>query len=137
MAYKEFDFEIISSDGKKTSLKIEFLCIKIPNYGERTFLKGHVDYVASLDVSSFYVKEKEKGKHTYFAISGGILSVKQDKIIILADTFETREEIDKDRAINEKERAEKLLSQIDNDDKLMVENAEFSLKKAINRLSLL
>lgn len=136
MAYNSFDFSIISSDGKKLTLSIELLCIKIPSYGERTFLKGHVDYVATLDVSSFYIKEKDMGNNTYFAISGGILSVKKNKIVILADTFETREEIDKDRAINEKERAEKLLS--DNEsDRIMIENAEFSLKKALNRLSIL
>ncbi|MCI7632635.1 MAG: ATP synthase F1 subunit epsilon [Mollicutes bacterium] len=136
MAYRSFEFEIISSDGKKQVLSIEFLCIKIPTYGERTFLKGHIDYVATLDVSSFYVKEKDKGNNTYFAISGGILSVTKNKILILADTFETRDEIDKDRAINEKEKAELLLK--DNDsDKVLIESAEFSLKKALNRLSIL
>ena len=56
MAYRSFEFEIISSDGKKQILSIELLCIKIPTYGERTFLKGHIDYVATLDFSSFYVK---------------------------------------------------------------------------------
>ena len=133
MAYRSFEFEIISSDGKKQVLSIELLCIKIPTYGERTFLKGHIDYVATLDVSSFYVKEKD---NTYFAISGGILSVTKNKILILADTFETRDEIDKDRAINEKEKAELLLK--DNDsDKVLIESAEFSLKKALNRLSIL
>ena len=136
MAYRSFEFEIISSDGKKQILSIELLCIKIPTYGERTFLKGHIDYVATLDVSSFYVKEKDKGNNTYFAISGGILSVTKNKILILADTFETRDELDKDRAINEKEKAELLLK--DNDsDKVLIESAEFSLKKALNRLSIL
>ena len=136
MAYRSFEFEIISSDGKKQILSIELLCIKIPTYGERAFLKGHIDYVATLDVSSFYVKEKDKGNNTYFAISGGILSVTKNKILILADTFETRDEIDKDRAINEKEKAELLLK--DNDsDKVLIESAEFSLKKALNRLSIL
>ena len=136
MAYRSFEFEIISSDGKKQILSIELLCIKIQTYGERTFLKGHIDYVATLDVSSFYVKEKDKGNNTYFAISGGILSVTKNKILILADTFETRDEIDKDRAINEKEKAELLLK--DNDsDKVLIESAEFSLKKALNRLSIL
>ncbi|MDY5929801.1 MAG: ATP synthase F1 subunit epsilon [Candidatus Onthovivens sp.] len=136
MAYRSFEFEIISSDGKKQILSIELLCIKIPTYGKRTFLKGHIDYVATLDVSSFYVKEKDKGNNTYFAISGGILSVTKNKILILADTFETRDEIDKDRAINEKEKAELLLK--DNDsDKVLIESAEFSLKKALNRLSIL
>ncbi|MCI7797103.1 MAG: ATP synthase F1 subunit epsilon [Candidatus Onthovivens sp.] len=136
MAYRSFEFEIISSDGKKQILSIELLCIKIPTYGKRTFLKGHIDYVATLDVSSFYVKEKDNGNNTYFAISGGILSVTKNKILILADTFETRDEIDKDRAINEKEKAELLLK--DNDsDKVLIESAEFSLKKALNRLSIL
>lgn len=136
MAYRSFEFEIISSDGKKQILSIELLCIKIPTYGKRTFLKGHIDYVATLDVSSFYVKEKDNGNNTYFAISGGILSVTKNKILILADTFETRDEIDKNRAINEKEKAELLLK--DNDsDKVLIESAEFSLKKALNRLSIL
>ena len=30
----------------------------------------------------FYVKEKDKGNNTYFAISGGILSVTKNKILI-------------------------------------------------------
>ena len=102
----------------------------------KTSICHYLPAFATLDVSSFYVKEKDKGNNTYFAISGGILSVTKNKILILADTFETRDEIDKDRAINEKEKAELLLK--DNDsDKVLIESAEFSLKKALNRLSIL
>ena len=88
MAYRSFEFEIISSDGKKQILSIELLCIKIPTYGERTFLKGHIDYVATLDVSSFYVKEKDKGNNTYFAISGGILSVTKNHFMCYVTTID-------------------------------------------------
>ena len=52
-------------------------------------------------------------RHTFHILL--ILSVTKNKILILADTFETRDEIDKDRAINEKEKAELLLKENDSD----------------------
>lgn len=134
MKNNQFIFEIYSSDGKKTSLEIEALYVNIPGYGVRGILKNHEKMIANLSISTIYVYTNNEKK--YFALSGGILDVKKDKTIILADTYENRSEIDKDRALKAKEKAEKTLSELNKKD-IDYELAELSLKKAINRLSIL
>lgn len=105
MKNNQFVFEIFSSDGKKTSLEIEALYVNIPGYGVRGILKNHEKMIANLNISTIYVYVNNEKK--YFALSCGILDVKKDKTIILADTYEERSEIDKDRALKAKEKAEK------------------------------
>lgn len=133
MSTRSFKFEILSSDGKKYIDDIDELYVHVKDLGMRGFLKGHVPFICTLDISTFYiVKNNEK---FYFSISGGILNFKKDLTIILADTFESKNEIDKDRAINEKTEAENKLLEHE-ESEYGLKEAEFSLKKAINRLSL-
>lgn len=129
------NFELISSDGKYLNKQIESVYVRVPTYGVMGFLSGSAPLVGALDISNFYIVFK--GKKEYFAMSGGMLDVRKDKIIILADTFESREELDKERILEAKKRAEQKLAKLSKEDALDYEMAEFSLKKAINRLNLI
>lgn len=66
------------------------------------------------------------------AVSGGFLEAGPDRVIILADTAEKAEEIDVERALAAKERAERRLKERADD--LDVERAEAALKRALARL---
>lgn len=66
------------------------------------------------------------------AVSGGFIEVRPDQVTILAQTAETAEGIDKERAEAARQRAqERLNSQSDDTD---IRRAELALQRALNRL---
>lgn len=126
---------ISSSDGKKLDLECYAIYIDLPPKGIHGILPDHIPLVAKFDISIFYIVDLE-GNYFYFSTSGGFIDVRKDRTIIFCDTFERKEEIDKDRALKEKVNAESVLKKVNND-KEVEKKASFSLKKAINRLKIL
>ena len=63
--------------------------------------------------------------------------MKDNKVLILADSFESKEEIDKKRAEEAKARAEKRIESYKEtrDPNIDYKRAELALKKALNRLA--
>lgn len=129
-----FLFEIISIDGKKMSCEISELNVKTPS-GMIGILKNHYPLISFIDISTFNIVVNNK--RGYYAVSGGVLNVKKEKVVILCDTFESETEIDKDRQLQKKEIAIDILNNTKKYDSLDLARAERSLKKAINRLSLI
>lgn len=129
-----FLFEIISIDGKKMSCDISELNVKTPS-GMIGILKNHYPLISFIDISTFNIVVNNK--RGYYAVSGGVLNVKKEKVVILCDTFESETEIDKDRQLQKKEIAIDILNNTKKYDSLDLARAERSLKKAINRLSLI
>jgi len=77
----------------------------------------------------------KKGKDTdYVAVSGGFLEVQPHKVTILAQAAERAEDIDVDRAVRAKQRAEQRLRQ-QKQANIDFKRAEASLRRAINRLN--
>jgi len=101
--------------------------------GEFQVLYNHAAMVAALQVGIMKI-EDEKGNKKEFSTSGGILEVKSNKISVLADTIESREEIDIERARRSLERGEKRLA--DNSAEIDRARAEASIARAKNRLLL-
>ena len=129
----EFLFEITASDGKKYNAEITLLNVNAVS-GSFGIMKDHVPVVAFLGISTFNIITK--GEKKYFAVSEGVLRVEKGKAVIVAGTFEDRDELDKDRILHKKEEAERKISSC-GDKELGMMAAEVSLKKALNRLSLL
>lgn len=134
MKNNQFLFEIYSSDGKKYSEYIDELNVKTKS-GEIGILKNHAPLVAFLGISTFnIIKDGEK---EYFSVSGANLSIDKDKTLILAETFERKNELNKEKIMKAKEDSEKILSSKSKLNNLELVSAEKTLKKAINRLNLL
>jgi len=72
-------------------------------------LHNHAPLISSLKIGTIKVVD-ENGSTILFAISSGILEVKHNKAIVLADAVETQEEIDLERAEQALRRAEEILS---------------------------
>ena len=71
-------------------------------------LPGHAPFLTTLGVG---IVTYRIGRDDYqLAVSGGFAEVRNDKVIILADTAERPEEIDRARAERSRERAERRLS---------------------------
>jgi F-type H+-transporting ATPase subunit epsilon len=70
-------------------------------------------------------------KERVFATSGGVVEVHNNKISMLAETIEPKEEIDVQRAREAKERAQQKLDKATGHD---IERAKIALLRALNRL---
>jgi F-type H+-transporting ATPase subunit epsilon len=93
---------------------------------------GHTPFLAALEPGRLTVVNE--GQETHYAIGGGFLQVADDKVIVLADTAEAREEIDLERARRAfQEATERLRSLTEQDEHHAVEAAR--VKRAAARIS--
>lgn len=134
MKNNEFLLEIISSEGKKVSYEISELNVNTPG-GTVGILKNHYPLISFIDISTFNIVMNNKRES--FAVSGGVLNVKKEKTVILCDTFESELELNKERALSKKDSATDIITNHDKYSALDLAQAERSLKKALNRLSLI
>ena len=129
---KDFDLEIISPI--KTVFQGEVSSVTVPGtLGSFQVLKNHAPLVSSIEIGMIRI-QKDSDTLEY-STSGGIFEVKNNKAIILAETVESKQEIDKERAAQSKLRAEKILEMADARDDEKVE-AKTALQRAINRIKL-
>ena len=77
----------------------------------------------------------EDGKREVYAIGGGLLYFQDNLAMILVDSIENKNEIDSERALAAKLRAETYLNKLD--ESIDIRRAELAMKKAINRLEVL
>lgn len=127
---KSFNLEIISPI--RTLFKGDVNSVIIPGtLGSFQVLKNHAPLVSSFEIGM--IKIQRDADILEYSTSGGIFEVKNNKAIILAETIESKEEIDLARARNSKSRAEQILKMGDvrKDEK---SEAKVSLQKAINRI---
>ena len=101
--------------------------------GEFGALKGHTTFLTSLKVGTLRYKDAD-GKERYLFINGGFAEVLPDKVTILAESAERRQDIDVQRATSSKVRAEKRIATKAADIDLV--RAEAALRRAIHRLSI-
>jgi F-type H+-transporting ATPase subunit epsilon len=82
------------------------------------------------------VKVEKDSETIEYSTSGGVFEVKNNKAIVLADSIETKEEIDIERAKLSKIRAEEILK-IENSSVNEKEEAKFAIQKAENRIKVI
>lgn len=123
--------EIVTPERKVYSDEVNMVIVR-GELGELGILPKHAPFVTPLVISA--VRIKKDGEEQLVAISGGFLDVNPEKIVILAETAELPEEIDLDRAIAAKERAQQRLSRKDMD-QIDFRRAELSLQRALIRIN--
>ena len=94
-------------------------------------LRGHTPFVSSLQPGVFTLI-LPRGQKKTVAISGGFLLTDGEKTIVLVDSAEAPEEIDVDRAMASRDRAQRRLSEGPPD--LDMLRAKVSLARAMVRL---
>ena len=94
-------------------------------------LPGHAPFLTTLGVGvvTYRIGRDEK----QLAIAGGFAEVRNDKVIILADSAERPEEIDRARAERARERAERRLSGRSQDE-VDYARAQLALARALVRI---
>jgi F-type H+-transporting ATPase subunit epsilon len=93
-------------------------------------LPGHAPLLTGLGVGE--VEYRVQGRRHFLAVSGGYAEVLRDRVIVLAETAERAEEIDPERAREQRQRAEAILR--GNLADLEFEQAQQSFRKALIRL---
>ncbi len=103
--------------------------------GDEGFMADHAWACKLLDVGELWIQEAGSKEYSIAAISRGYIDVK-DYIVIYTDAAEWSKDIDKQKAMNEKERAELWLEQPHtNEEKDNVLLAKIALAKAITRMN--
>lgn len=100
--------------------------------GDVCILANHINYLAPLGIGEAKVVA-EGAQPRSAALNGGMLSVVDNDVNVIATTFEWADEIDVDRAERAKEQAEQRLHQLQEQDK-QFRIAEAKLKRAIARI---
>ena len=94
-------------------------------------LPGHAPLLATLGIGEVIYRIGRDEHHV--AVSGGFAEVRNDKVIILADSAETPADIDRTRAERARERAEARLSGR-NQEEIDYTRAAAALARALTRL---
>ncbi|MED3561695.1 F0F1 ATP synthase subunit epsilon [Bacillus sp. MUM 116] len=128
---KTIKVNVVTPDGPVYESEVEMVSTKAKS-GELGILPGHIPLVAPLEIGS--VRLKKGGSTELVAVSGGFLEVRPDQVTILAQAAENAADIDVDRALRAKERAEQRLQQAQQEH-LDFKRAELALQRAINRLA--
>ncbi|MFD2830685.1 F0F1 ATP synthase subunit epsilon [Corticicoccus populi] len=99
--------------------------------GEIGVQAGHIPTVAALKIGS--LRAKIDGSYEYFAVTEGFVEINSTKVTVLVQAGEFAEDIDTDRAVAARERAEQLL-QAEQNEKIDHTRAQLALRRALNRI---
>ena len=126
---KSFKVLISTPYGKYLETQAEYLSVTT-GMGVLGVLANHTPLITNLEVCELEIKS---GKETLnYAISGGLMNIKpNNEVVLLVNTIERGDEIDLDRAMKSKERAEKRL----NEDNVDAARARASLARALVRIA--
>lgn len=124
-----FLLEIVTPKGLYFSNNVESLSIKLTS-GYRTFLKGHIPLIGALDYAPMHLVMN--GKTIFYAVHGGAINVTKEKIVVICNAIERKDEIDISRAQDAKKRAEERLNS--KDPNLDIKRARVALLRAITRI---
>ncbi|WP_045518721.1 F0F1 ATP synthase subunit epsilon [Neobacillus niacini] len=130
---KTIKVSVVTPNGPVYESDVEMVITKAQS-GELGILPGHIPMVAPLAVGVVRLKEPGRKEEELVAVSGGFLEVRPDKVTILAQAAEKAEDIDVERALRAKERAEQRMKEQKVED-IDFRRAELALQRAINRLT--
>lgn len=128
---KTIKVSVVTPNGPVFESDVEMVIAKAKG-GEIGILPGHIPLVAPLEIS--VVRLKKDGAYQLIAVSGGIIEVRPDQVTILAQAAELASDIDVERALRAKERADQRLQEKNRED-YDFKRAQLALQRAINRLA--
>ncbi|MFZ1280912.1 MAG: F0F1 ATP synthase subunit epsilon [Ignavibacteriaceae bacterium] len=126
----ELNLEIVTPS--KSAFSGEIKSITVPGTkGRFQILKNHAPIISTFDIGMIKV-ELPDGKSDHYATAGGTIEVLDNKVLVLADSIELVSEIDEERALKAKQRAEERLIEKKSD--LNISRAQIALARALNRI---
>jgi F-type H+-transporting ATPase subunit epsilon len=120
------DVAVVDPEKELWSGEADFVVARSAD-GEIGILPGHAPFLGVLKFAR--LKVQSEGADIIFAVHGGFIEVKDDRVSVLARTAEVASDIDVARARNARERAEQALRQAEED-----EEAQYALWRAEARI---
>ena len=129
---EKIKLEVVTPKGAVVSDDVDI--VTAPGFaGEFGVLANHAPFLSTIKVGT--LRYKKDGSEEEMMISGGFCEVSHNKITFLVETAERGAEIDVDRALRAKERAEKRLLQArEQQEKIDRVRAEAAMQRALARL---
>jgi F-type H+-transporting ATPase subunit epsilon len=129
---KELFLEVITPS--KTAYAGNIRAVTIPGtLGSFQVLYNHAPLISSFEIGKIKVVD-EDGSIRYFATGGGTVEVLNNKVLVLAESFESPEDINVERAKSALDRAKQRLKE--KSQQLDVDRAQAALARAMNRINL-
>lgn len=129
MAESRIQLDIITPDRVAFSGQVEE--INLPGaLGEFGVLPGHTPFLSQLRIGPMHFRQQ--GRVQWFALNRGIAEVTPQKVTVLVQTAESKEEIDISRAEAARRRAEERLRS--RREEIDAARAEAALQRALARL---
>ena len=131
---EKINLEVVTPKGAIVSEEVDI--VTAPGFaGEFGVLANHAPFLSTIKVGTLHYKKD--GNEMELMISGGFCEVSNNKITFLVESAERGHEIDVDRALQAKERAEKRLLQTrEQQEKIDRTRAEAALQRALARLKI-
>lgn len=131
---EKITLEVVTPKGAIVSDDVDI--VTAPGFaGEFGVLANHAPFLSTIKVGT--LRYKKDGSEVELMISGGFCEVSNNKITFLVESAEHGHEIDVDRALRAKERAEKRLLQArEKQEKFDRTRAEAALQRAMARLKI-
>ncbi|MCB2181673.1 MAG: F0F1 ATP synthase subunit epsilon [Desulfobulbaceae bacterium] len=126
--------EVVTPSGPVVNEDVDI--VSAPGYGgDFGVLANHSLFLSTIKIGGLVYKQG--GKENHLMVSGGFCEVSNNKITFLVESAETGHEIDVDRALRAKERAEKRLAEAKTkQEKINLTRAEAALQRALARLKI-
>ena len=127
----KFQLDIITPINIQTFTEVSYL--RIPSIDGLVGIQAkHTYAIIALDIGEIKITDNN-GNNIYFATSGGFADIKPEGTQLLLETIEEAQNIDKKRAQDSYNRANKRLDNKQED----LNRTKLSLKKAKNRLKII
>ncbi len=129
----QIHLEVVTPSGPVISDQVDI--VTAPGVGgEFGVLANHAPFLSTIKTGTLSFKKEKQTK--YLMVSGGFSEVSNNKITFLVESAEYGHDIDVDRALLAKERAEKRLAQAQQaSEKINRVRAEAALQRAMARLT--
>ncbi|WP_353948930.1 ATP synthase F1 subunit epsilon [Sporolactobacillus sp. Y61] len=89
--------EIVTPAGKVYEGDVHMVCVRSAN-GDMGILPHHMPIVAPLQIALVRLKHEDEKITDYAAVHGGFIQVSRDRITILSEAAEMKDQIDVERA---------------------------------------
>ena len=129
---EKLQLEVVTPKGAVLSDQVDI--VTAPGYaGEFGVLANHAPLLSTIKTGILVFKKD--GNEENMMISGGFCEISNNKITFLVEAAELGRDIDFDRALRAKERAEKrLAAALRQEEKINITRAEAALQRALARI---
>lgn len=128
-----FHLLVLTPYGRYFDGDVAFLEVHSEKYN-LGILPNHAPLISTLTISKMEIRAM--GQSMVYAIGGGVINVEKNSVTLILNSLEREDEIDINRALEAKKRAEERLKESIKNDAIDVNRAKLALMRATNRLNI-